>query len=145
MCIRDSRQTEPAAIEERSLVDDIVAAPNRSQGVPGRAPEVDQSQLGSSVVLTRVYACGAPSGGLQTGQVAGLVLDAAPGDQVYLRVQSRRLGDQSGQGRQLEAHEVLAGQEADQVRCGKDRVPSDQLHRLSRYPLPVTGRVALGH
>jgi hypothetical protein len=73
------------------------------------------------------------------------MLDAASGDQVNLRVHSDWLGDQSSQGRQLEANEVLAGQKSHQVCCGEDRLAGDQLHQLSRYRLSVTGRMALGH
>ena len=73
------------------------------------------------------------------------MLDAAPGNQVYLRVHSDRLGDQSSQGRQLEANQVLAGQKSHQVCCGEDGLAGDQLHHLSRYRLSVTGRMASGH
>jgi hypothetical protein len=108
-------------------------------------PQVGETLLGRNIVRAWVYSRDPPAGGLQTCEVADLMLDAAPGNQVDLRVHSDWLGDQSSQGRQLEANEVLAGQETDQVCCGKDGLARDELHHLSRYRLSVTGRMASGH
>ena len=71
----------------------------------------------------------APAAALELRQVARLVLQAALGDQVDLRIEALRPLDQAGQGRQLQPDEMLAGQEADEVRGGEDGAAVDELHR----------------
>ena len=71
----------------------------------------------------------APAIRLEAGEVARLVLVAAPGDEVDLRVVAIRPRHEAGQGGQLEAHEVLAGQEAHEIRGREDGLAVDELHR----------------
>jgi hypothetical protein len=57
------------------------------------------------------------------------MLEAALRYQVDLRIQPDRSLHQARHRRQLQANEMLAGQETDQVGRGEDGLSADELHR----------------
>ena len=66
--------------------------------------------------------------GSQVGQVARLVLEAAPADDVELRIVAHRALDEPGQGGALELGQVLAGEVGDEVGGRVDGLPVDAIH-----------------
>jgi hypothetical protein len=125
-------QPEPPPVEEGGLVNHVVAAPDRlPRGLRGR-PQPRQTVRGRNVAIGCLDARDLPPAALELRQIAGLVLETALRDQVYLRVESHRPIDQPGHGRQLEPDQMLARQEPDQIGCREDRLAIDELHRRPR-------------
>ena len=90
---QEVRQPEPPPVEERGLVDDVVAAPDGVERRPGcrfvsRPPIRQPGFLGDPRHP--------PALGLQSGEIAPLVLHAAFRDQIYLRIETFRLRDEAG-------------------------------------------------
>ena len=125
-------QPEPPAVEERRLVDDVVAPPDRLFRGRRRGSQPFESRGGRRVVIAGVHSRHAPPVAFERRQIAGLVLEASPRNQIDLRIEPDRPLHQPGHRRQLQADEMLAGQEADEIRRGKDGVATDELHRRSR-------------
>ena len=126
------RQPKPPVLEESGLVDDVVAAPDRLRRGLGRGPQSIQPRRGGGVVVACIDACDAPPSALEPRQISGLVFESTPGDEIDLRIEPDRPVYQPGHGRQLQAYEMLAGQEADQIGRGEDGCAADELHRRSR-------------
>ena len=137
------RQPEPPPVEERGLVDDVVAALDGLASGPRRRLQ-PRPPIGQAAVLRDPSY--SPARRLQPGEIAPLVLLAALGDQVQLRIEPLRPGDEAGERSQLQPDEMLAGQEADQIRGREDGLPIDELHRTTIAPgddsLPVTAPAA---
>ena len=123
---QEVRQPEPPPVEERGLVDDVVAALDGLASGPGRGLQ-SRPPVGQAAVLRDPGH--SPARRLQPGEIAPLVLLAALRDQVQLRIETLRLRDQPGERSQLQPDEMLAGQETDQIRGSEDGLPIDELHR----------------
>src|SRR5205085_10533463 len=118
---------------ERGLVDGVVATADRGLGERGLPPQA------LAAVGRRVLGLDArdpPAGGLEGGEEAGLVAQPALLDHVQLGIAADRPLDQAGGGGDLEAGQVLAGEEADEVRGREDRTAVEDLHG-SRTPGPI--------
>ena len=85
-------------------------------------------------MVARVDPRNHPARGLEAGQVSRLVLEAASRYQIDLGIEPDRPIHQAGHGRQLQAHEMLAGEKADQVRRREDGLTADELHRPTIAP-----------
>ncbi len=123
---QEVRQPEPPPVEERGLVDHVVTALDGLTSGPGRRLQ-SRPSIGPITILRDPSH--PPAGLLQPREIAPLVLLAALRDQVYLRIETLRLRDQAGKRSQLQPDEMLAGQEADQIRGGEDGLTIDELHR----------------
>jgi hypothetical protein len=129
---QEVREPEPPAVEERGLVDGVVAAPDCLGRGRGGGPQLVQPSRAGGVVVPGVDSRDASPVGFQSRQVASLVLETSLRDEVDFRIDPGRAFHQPGERRQLQAHEVLAGQETDQIGRGEDRIAADELHRRSR-------------
>ena len=116
---------EPPAVEERGLVDDVVAAADGGLGEGGFVAKAGAPILDRLVLLD---ARDAAARGLEAGQMALLVLEPAILHHLQLRVFSYRPLDEPRRGRELERGEMLAGEEADEVGGREDGLSVDQLH-----------------
>ncbi len=123
---QEVRQPEPPSIEERGLVDHVVATLDGLACHPCRGLQA-RPAIGLSAVLGD--SSHSPPLRLQSREVAPLVLLSALRDQIQLRVQPIRLRHEPGQRGQFQPDEMLAGQEADQIRGREDGPAIDELHR----------------
>ncbi len=114
---------EPPAVEEGRLEDDIGARCHGSDRLVRLAPDSLASFLG--VVARDLDDRLARDG--EVGKVASLVLEAPLANDVELAIVAVRSIDETGQGRTLQGSEMLAGQVADEIGGGEDRLPVDQL------------------
>ena len=91
---QEVRVPEPAAVEERRLVDDVVAATDRGLGLGDLAPQPIASRGGAAVRVrpARVrFDAGHPATHRNEPlEIPGLVLEAALADEVQLRVGANR-------------------------------------------------------
>ena len=130
---QEVRVAAPAAVEERRLEDHVGARPHRLDGlVVGRA------QLGRRRGDASRHLDDGPAGRLELGDVQALVLVAALLEELELRVVAERLLDLAARTRQLERDEVVALEEADEVRGADDQRAVDQLHRSQPYRSAVS-------
>ena len=125
-------QPEPPPVEERGLVDHVVAPPDRLLRRGSRRTQPLETLRARQVVPAGIDAGDAPALCFERCQIAGLVLEAALGDQVDLRIEPDRPVDQTGHRRELQADQVLARQIADQIGRGEDGAVVDELHRRPR-------------
>jgi len=124
---------EPAAVEERGLVDDVVPAADGGLGVGGGA-----AKLGAAIRdgLVPLDPRDPTARGLQVGQIALLVGHSALLQDVQLRVLAHRPLHQARRGRELERGQMLAGEEADEIRGREDGLAADDLHEAPN-PGPI--------
>ncbi len=126
---QEVRQAEPPAVEERGLIDRLRSASHRvfrggggiaQRGEPGGRLDVPRRRRNPDHPCHALF---------EPGQVSGLVLQTAFGDQVYLRVDPIRARHHSAHRGQFQPDEVLAGEEADQIRGREHRRVANELHR----------------
>ena len=128
----------PAAVEERRLEDHVGARPHRLDGlVVGRA------QLRGRGGDASRHLDDGPAGRLELGDVQALVRVAALLQELELRIVAERLLDLAARTRQLERDEVVALEEADEVRGADDQRAVDQLH-VQRYRPAVSACLSRG-
>lgn len=119
-------EADPAAVEERRLVDDIVTATERVER--GRAGAPEHLRVRLAVPSPGVDRGDGPALVSEPGEVLLLVLGAAAGDHVELGVLAVRAPHEAGDRCALQVRQVLAGQEPHQVGRGDDRLSVDELH-----------------
>ena len=129
---QEVRVAAPAAVEERGLEDHVGARPHRLDGLV-----VGRTQLRGCGGDTACHLDDGPAGRLELGDVQALMRVAAFLQEFELRIVAERLLDLAAGARQLERDEVVALEEADEVRGADDERPVDQLHS----PTIPTGRV----
>ena len=117
--------TTPATVKERRLVDDVDTPPHRRLGLGRGRTQLVTNRRRRAVTLDLDDV---PAGGTQLIEVAPLMREPAPGDELDRRIVAHRLLDQPGQGRSLQREPMRAGKEADQVRRRIDGPAVDQLH-----------------
>ncbi len=78
----------------------------------------------------------------QVGQEPGLVLEAAPADDVELRIVAHRPRDEPCERRPLELGQVFTGEIGDEVRGRVDRPAVDTIHAAQPYQRTVTARLS---
>ena len=120
---QEVRVAAPAPVEEGRLEDDVRAGPHRRDGLV-----LGLAQLSGRLGGTTRHLDHRPSRCPELVDVAALVIEAAPADQVELRILAEGLLDLAGGTQQLERDEVVALEEADEVRGADDQRPVDQLH-----------------
>jgi hypothetical protein len=120
-------EAEPAAVEERRLVDDVVASSHGGFGLGGG---LAQARAAVRVCRVGLDPRDPPAVRLEVSQIARLVPQAALLDDVQLGVVAERAVHQARQAGQLQGHQVLAGEEADEVAGGEDGLAVDQLHAV---------------
>ncbi len=125
---QEVRVAAPAAVEERSLEDHVGARPHRLDGLV-----VGGAQLGRRGGDASRHLDDGPAGRLELGDVQALVSVTALLQELELRVVAERLLDLAARTRQLERDEVVALEEADEVRGADDQRAVDQLHRSQPY------------
>ena len=113
------------AVEERRLVDDVVA---RGHGIDRRCR--GRAELVATVRdrPIRLDLDGDSALGAQVREVPGFVLETALADDIELRVVADRPLHEPGDGRALELGQMLAGEEGDKVRGGVDGSAVDAIH-----------------
>ena len=125
------RVAAPPAVEEGRLEDHVATGAHRGERLLLRRPELGRRLRVASLDLVNGSALGA-----ERGEVRGLVLEAAPLDEVQL---SGRCGSAARSARpravELKGHEVVAGEVADEVRGTDDDRSVDELHAQT---LPAT-------
>ena len=113
------------AVEERRLVDDVVAG---GHGIDRRCR--GRAELLAAVrdrpVLLDLD--GDSALGAEVREVPRFVLEAALADDVELRVVADRPLHEPGDGRALKLGQMLAGEEGDEVRGGVDGSAVDAIH-----------------
>ncbi len=139
---QEIRESEPRAVEEAGLEDDVIPAPDGLRGALGPRAQLRTPVLQPRVAPGLVEVRDSPTRGGQVRLVALLVLVAALPDAVQLRVRAFRSTRQARQGGALQVREVAAGEEADEVRGGVDGPPIDELHLRRWYVPGVPARVA---
>ena len=122
---------EPSAVEEGRLEDDVDA---RGHGFD-RLSRLPPQPIATLLVLVALDRRHPEPSIAQIGEVASLMLESAPADDVELAILAHRLRHETRQRRPLERGEVLAGQVADEVGCREDGLAVDQLHRCVCDPL----------
>jgi hypothetical protein len=113
------------SVEEGRLVDNLRAAGHRLDRQPRRLAQV-LTAIRARAVSPDLH--DRASLGAQVRQEAFLVLDAAPPDDVELRIVADRALDEPGHGRTLELGQVLTGEVGDQVGRGIDGSSVDAIH-----------------
>ena len=136
------REAEPRAIEEAGLEDDVLAAQDGLPGLGRLAPVEVRPWLVLGSIL--IQAADTPSAAGQTLEVGLLVLLAALGDEIELRILPLRPLDEAAEGRALEVRQMGAGEETDQIGGREDRPTINELHRrpmvgVARVTLPGAG------
>ncbi len=116
---------EPAPIEEGGLVDDVRAARHGGKRFSRLAADL----LAPLLVVTPLDGDDGAPLFAQLAEVALLVLDAAPADDVELAIVAVRPLYEARERRALEGGEMLAGQVAHEIRGGKDGRAVNELHR----------------
>ena len=111
------------AVEEGRLVDDVRAGRHRLDRRGRRGAQLLAPVRGGSVQLDLDRD---PAVGPEVGEEARLVLEAAPADDVELRIVAHRPLDETGQRGALELGQVLAGEVGDEVRGRVDGSPVDR-------------------
>ena len=129
----------PAAVEEGRLEDDVRAGLHRSHGLGVGLP-----QLGGRLRGTTGHLDDRPSSGPELVDVVALVIEAATADQVELGIIAERFLDRAGGAQQLERDEVVALEEADEIRGADDQRPVDQLHGPTLAAVRVRSPVTSG-
>ena len=136
---QEVRVATPAPVEEGCLEDHVGARVHRRHGLVVGGAQVRRGCRHAARHLDdRVAGC------FELGDVATLVLVAALLEQLELRIVAKRLLDLAACPRQLERDEVVALEEADEVRGADDQRAVDQLHRSQRYRPARSGCLSRG-